>query len=161
MMNSQPWLTYFKNSVGQPLIFSPQNSAVVINEKSKQPVSGQKSDLPIDVISPLEQNNRMAIAEMKEAKKDGIMKGTAVVKKRSQGKDARTKQVAGSSKKPRQSHTTKIDKPKRQTSKKKKSSKKSATNTNSKTGALGDKAVIKKLTVTGRRAKDIFSKVSK
>ena len=156
-MDSQPWLNYFKRSVGAPLVFSTQNRPVVINEKSKHTAVGQKNNLPIDVISPLEQNNRMAIAEMKGGKEGNIMKKQAVVKRKSYSKDARKKQGGHSAKKKSSSSTAK-------TAKSKKSSTKStgsgiSAKRQKKATALGDKSAVSKLTVTGSRAKDIFSKV--
>ena len=74
MIKSEPWVAYFKQSVGQPLTFSPTNKPVIIDSKgNKSAGTAQSSNLPIDVISPLEQTNRMAIAQMKKDKDDSML----------------------------------------------------------------------------------------
>ena len=158
-MDSQPWLNYFKRSVGAPLVFSQQNRPVVINEKSKNTAAGQKNNLPIDVITPLEQNNRMAIAQMKSGKEDNIMKKPAVVKRKPYGKDVRKKPGTHSTKKNSSSAVAKTTKSKKSSTKLSAQGKSVKKKKKKKTTQLGDKGLVSKLTVTGSRAKDIFSKV--
>ena len=174
MIKSEPWVAYFKQSVGQPLTFSPTNKPVIIDSKgNKSAGTAQSSNLPIDVISPLEQTNRMAIAQMKKDKDDGVLTPKSLSVRRPSKKEGVKKTGRGytasktNSKKKKKNHlnptstSTSTSTPNSLSTKKSKSlkSKTPKSSGNKVVTSLGPQKQAKHLTFTGARAKDIFSKV--
>ena len=176
MIKSEPWVAYFKESVGQPLTFSTTNKPIVIDSKGKNSMGvAQRNNLPIDVISPLEQSNRMAIAQMKRDKSDNVLtpkshSGRKASKKEPAKKAGRGRTAAAkkSSSRPNSSSSSSSRSSSSPSSpsnnrskhlKSKKASAKASTQVGNKLAtSLGPQKLAKKLTVTGPRAKDIFSK---
>lgn len=161
MMKSEPWVRYFKKTVGSPTIFSSQPRPVVIknSENSKPAAAGQNNNLPIDVISPLEQSNNMAIAQMKNDKRERISPGQSVSKRGPSSKELSSKHQRPTIRgKKSTTKKTKSGRPKSSITKTGKSAKPTAGKTL--TTKQGTKGLVKKLTLTGKRAKDIFSEVN-
>ena len=62
-MKPEPWIDHFKKTVGQSSQWSRQPRPVVIDRKAKDSTKANSNDLPLTVVSPLEQYNEMAAAE--------------------------------------------------------------------------------------------------
>ena len=179
MMQSQPWITYFKQTVGAPLEFSSQTKPVIIKNSgnSKPLAAGQNKNLPIEVISPLEQTNNMAIAQIKSGKSDDILTKLPVSRRKPSKKEVPRK---GRGSKPKSSKTGKGHSSATKSGKSAKSTShqtKKATHGKTVAGKpikgatrLGPKGAklpkgpkgprgrpVKQLTLSGAKAKDIFS----
>lgn len=162
MIAPEPWIHYFRKSVGQPSLFSPNPRPIVIDQPntSKPATAGEKGNLPINVISPLEQTNQMAMAELKNSKNAVTgSRGSLSTEKRkrkppqpkTKGKKTAVKRGPGRASKRKHKSGTKPG---------------SSKSTN-KTRANGRRLVAtkiapkkgknKSLTVTGHKARDIFS----
>jgi len=69
-MKSEPWIAHFKKTVGQPSLWGPASRPVVIRPTKKNSPGesaasgGGKVNMPLNVVSPIEQYSEMAEAEM-------------------------------------------------------------------------------------------------
>jgi len=67
-MKSEPWIEHFKKTVGQPTVWgTPPRPVVISAPDKKKPPGGQDSaraNMPLTVVSPMEQYNEMAEAEL-------------------------------------------------------------------------------------------------
>jgi len=66
-MKAEPWIAHFKKTVGQPSLWGCTPKPVVITpaKKSNTATSGAAANMALTVVSPMEQVNEMAEAEMK------------------------------------------------------------------------------------------------
>ena len=63
-MKSEPWIEHFKKTVGQSSQWGRLPRPIVIERKAKDTVKANNTDLPLTVVSPIEQYNEMAAAEV-------------------------------------------------------------------------------------------------
>ena len=71
-MKSEPWIEHFKKTVGQSSQWNRRPSPVVIERKAKDTTKANNTDLPLTVVSPLEQYNEMAAAEVTKPPKTTV-----------------------------------------------------------------------------------------
>ena len=67
-MKPEPWIAHFKKTVGQPTLWSAKPHPVVIAQTKKSNESGSDAEpnMPLTVVSPIEQYSEMAEADMNE-----------------------------------------------------------------------------------------------
>ena len=64
VMKAAPWITHFKNSVGKSSSWTSGNRVIVIKGNKVGSGPEAKQNMPLNVVSPVEQYSQMAKAEM-------------------------------------------------------------------------------------------------
>lgn len=80
-VKSEPWIAHFKKTVGQPSLWTPEPRPVFISPAKKESAS-DKPNLPLTVVSPVEQYNHMAEAELAKSAKTTQRPAAASVRAR-------------------------------------------------------------------------------
>lgn len=70
VMKAAPWISHFKNSVGKPSNWSLGNRVIVIKGSKVGSGPEAKQNMPLNVVSPVEQYSQMAKAEMSASATD-------------------------------------------------------------------------------------------
>ena len=96
-MKSEPWIDHFKKTVGQPTLWSTTPKPVVIVQSKKSnslrndTTSDTESNMPLTVVSPIEQYSEMAEADINETTQRA--KNTSVTSRPGKGKQQKRKQI--------------------------------------------------------------------
>lgn len=96
-IKNDSWIEHFKQTVGKPYIWGGEQELVLLKNKSGTPHHTTSKDLPLEVVSPVEQFTNMARAEV--SKSAPKYKPTSVASKSSGGKGKKRKRKSVSGKK--------------------------------------------------------------
>lgn len=107
-MKNDSWIEHFKQTVGKPYIWGGDSELVVLKNKSGAPHQTTSKDLPLEVVSPVEQYTNMAKAEV--SKSTPKYTPSSVGPKSSAGKGKKRKRKAPATK-PGRKHKKKKSSP--------------------------------------------------